>query len=161
MKVFNIVILLTFVSFIGCIKKEEATLPKSEISSSGKPISELIIGSWNLTSIGTVSHVNSNSTYGSNSKSGCGEGSQNQSQSQTSWASTSLKENLAFQPSGDFLKSANNDAVCTGNYKVSDGAIYTKTGCSVSEQKQTINAISTTTLIIEDDNQMLYRYDKQ
>jgi hypothetical protein len=41
MKVLNIVILLTFVSFVSCTKNEEATLPKSEIASVGKPISEL------------------------------------------------------------------------------------------------------------------------
>jgi hypothetical protein len=159
MKVFNIVILLTVVSFVGCTKNEEATLPKSEIASVGKPISELIIGSWHLTSIGTVSQVSSSSNYGSNSNSGCGGGGDNRME--TSWTSTSLKENLAFQPSGDYLKSASNDAVCTGTYKVSNGAILSKTGCAVDEQKQNINAINTTTLIVEEDNHMLYRYEKQ
>jgi hypothetical protein len=161
MKVLNIVILLAVVSFVSCTKNEEATLPKSEIASVSKPISELIIGSWQLTSIGTTSQVSSSSssTYGSNSNSGCGGG--NQSHNETSWVSTSVKENLAFQPSGDFLKSASNDAVCAGKYKVSDGIIFMKTGCSVDEQKQPINAINSTTLIIEDDNQTLYRYDKQ
>jgi hypothetical protein len=161
MKVLNIVILLAVVFFVSCTKNEEATLPKSEIASVGKPISELIIGSWHLTSIGTISQVSSgsSSTYSSSSKSGCGGGGE--SRNETNWASTSLKENLAFQPSGDFLKSASNDAVCTGTYKVSDGAILTKTGCSVNEQKQVINAINTTTLIVEDDNQTLFMYQKQ
>lgn len=156
MKVFNIVILLTFVFFVSCTKKEEVRLPKSETAAAGKPISELIIGSWNLTSIGTVRQV---STSSSSTNSGCGGGSSS-SHEETSWASTSIKENMAFQPSGDFLKNASNDAVCTGKYKLGDGVIFMKTGCSVDEQKQVINAINATTLIIQEDSQTLFKYEK-
>ena len=157
MKVFNIAILLTFVSFVSCTKKEEVRLPKSETTSASKPISELIIGSWNLTSIGTVRQV---STSSSSTNSGCGGGGSGSSHEETSWASTSIKENMSFQPSGDFLKNASNDAVCTGKYKLGDGVIFMKTGCSVDEQKQVINSINATTLIIQEDSQTLYKYEK-
>jgi hypothetical protein len=160
MKVFHLIFLLTVVSFVSCAKKEETTLPKSDISSVGKPISELIIGNWQLTSIGTVSQVSSssNSGYSSTSNSGCGSG---ESHNETNWSATSLKENLVFKPSGDFLKNGSNDAVCTGTYKVSDGAIFMKTGCSADEQKQIINAINPTTLIVAEDNQTLLRYERK
>jgi hypothetical protein len=159
MKILNIVFILIFVSLFGCTKKEDITLPKSEVAKS-KPISELIIGSWHLTSIGTISQVSSSSSYSTNSvsNSGCGGGSS--SNDETNWSNASLKENMSFQLSGDFTKATSSDAVCIGTYKLSEGAIFMKTGCSANEQKQVIYSINDKTLIIEQDQHTLYRYEK-
>jgi hypothetical protein len=149
MKILNIAFFALLLSFVGCTKKEEVTLNKKDAISVGKLQSELIIGSWQLSSIGTISQTAS---------SGCG--SSGSSHEETSWKATSLKQNILFKPSGDFLKSTANDAVCAGTYKVESSAILMKTGCSPDEEKHIINAIDASSMIIVEDK-TFYRYDKQ
>jgi hypothetical protein len=153
MKILNLVLFLAFVSLVSCTKKEDVSLIKSDNGSFGKLQSELIIGNWQLTAVGTMTQSSQSSS------SGCGGGS---SQSTSiAWRSASVKENLSFGSSGEFSKSAASDAACSGTYKVSNGAVFTKTGCSVDEQKQVINDVNTSVFIVEGDNNELFKYQKQ
>jgi hypothetical protein len=149
MKILNIAFFALLISFVGCTKKEEVTLAKNDAVSVGKLQSELIIGSWQLTSIGTISQI---------ATSGCGNNGS--THDVIIWKSTPIIDNMSFKSSGDFSKNSGNDAVCSGTYKVSSGAIVTKTSCSVDEQKQAINTIDASTMVIEGDN-MFYLYDKK
>jgi hypothetical protein len=150
MKILNIAVLLILVSLVSCTKKEEATLPKNDFAIDNTPQSQLIIGSWQLGSVGRIV---------TKSSSGCGGSSS--SQEELSWVSTSLKENLDFKASGDFAKSTANDAVCNGTYKVSSGVISSKTGCAVDEQKQVIYTMNASSMIIEAEDKTFYRYEKK
>jgi hypothetical protein len=149
MKILNIVFFVLLISFVGCTKKEEVTLAKNDTVSVGKLQSELIIGSWQLTSIGTISQVET---------SGCGNNGS--THDVVSWKSTPIIDNMSFKPSGDFSKSTANDAVCSGTYKLESSTIFMKTGCSLDEQKQSISALDVVSMIIEEDK-VLYRYEKR
>jgi hypothetical protein len=154
MKGLNLVLIFAITAFVGCTKKEDVSATKSNAVSSAKLQSELIIGSWQLTSTGTLtSHTSSTKSTG------CGD-NEGGDQVNIAWTSTSLQENMSFKSSGDFSKSSANDAVCSGTYKVSSGNITTKTTCSNDEQTQAINTIDATTMIIE-ENKKFYKYDKK
>ena len=154
MKILNIAFFALLISSVGCTKKEDFSLAKSDAVSLTKLQSELIIGSWQLASIGTITKVASSS-----SSSGCGSSGSGE-RADISWTSTSMSENLSFKSTGDFSKNAANDAVCLGTYKVDGGAIFTKTSCSVEEQKRAIHSINASTLVVEDNN-MMYSYEKK
>jgi hypothetical protein len=152
MKILNIAFFALLISVVGCTKKEDLSIAKSDSVSLTKLQSELIIGSWQLASIGTITKVASSS-------SGCG-GSGSGERADISWTSTSQSENMSFKSTGDFSKNSANDAVCSGTYKVDSGAILTKSSCSVEEQKRTIHSINASTLVVEDNNTM-YSYEKK
>jgi hypothetical protein len=154
MKGLNLVLILAITTFVSCTKKEDVSLAKNDAVSLAKLQSELIIGSWQLTSVGTMTQVSSTST-----SNGCGSGGSGD-RTEIAWESTSQQENMSFKSSGDFAKSSSNDIVCSGTYKVSSGAILTKTSCSVGEQKQAISTINASTMVIEEDSKM-YKYEKK
>jgi hypothetical protein len=153
MKGLNLVLILAITAFVSCTKKEDVSAPKSDAVSLAKLQSELIIGSWQLTSIGTLTHSSSSSSNG------CSGGSSS-GQNDIVWLPSSQQENMSFKSSGDFSKSSANDAFCSGTYRVSSGAILTKTTCSSDEQKQAISTINASTMVIEEEEKM-YKYEKK
>jgi hypothetical protein len=155
MKGLNLVFILAITALVSCTKKEDVSLAKSDAVSLAKLQSELIIGSWQLTSTGTLTQVSTTTAPST----GCGS-SGSGDHMDIIWTSTSQNENMSFKSSGDYLKSSANDAACSGTYKVSNGAILTKTSCSVDEQKHAIYTIDATTMVIEEDR-MMYKYEKK
>ena len=157
MKKLSLIVLLAISVLVGCTKKEEVSAPNNSFTNAAKNADVLIVGSWQLTSVGTV-YTTSTAATGT----GCSSSNSTANHSpQTLWENTSLKENLSFKSSGDYLKSAVNDGVCTGTYKVSNATILSQTSCSAQEEKQVINAIDATTMVIEVDGRTMHKYQKQ
>jgi hypothetical protein len=68
---------------------------------------------------------------------------------------------MSFKPSGEFLKNGANDAICAGTYKVSKAAVSMQTNCATQEERHVINNINSTSMIVEGDDNKMYKYDKQ
>ncbi len=121
--------------------------------------SKLIVGSWQLAEIGTVTTAISNTS--SSNQGGCGS---SESHSETIWTNPSENETLSYKTDGVFQKDTKSDAGCKGSYLLNNNIITIKADCAQIEPQQTISSLSKNVLVLvktDADQMYLYKYQHQ
>ena len=93
----------------------------------------LLVGKWQLTTIGTVTMCPEGHTLAE------------------IWVKTTTNEILDFKNTGEFTKEGNNDALCKGSFQITNGHLITKSNCSVEAN---IRELTETVLIFETQDKL-------
>jgi hypothetical protein len=156
MKQLNFFAFLVAIAFVSCAKSDAPTPTTAFVAPTPVDVSAIIIGTWHLSDVGTLTPYTGTGT--SSSGGGCGNSSDRSSDNmEITWSPTTDDELLSFAKNGDFVQLKQAKTVCKGTYRLNMSTATLTNDCST--QSQNVSNVSEKSLTLDNGITFLH-FDK-